>query len=359
MERAVDAERLKATSMLVFSKLEGAVTAAMVHLGDRLGLYGALAAADGPLTPADLAVRTGLSERWVAEWLANQAAAGLLDHDGEGARYSITPEVAAVLADADSPAFGAGSFRQLPSLIGVVDRLPETFRTGIGYGYDTFGVDGAAGIEASFAPWYRHFLVPVALPLLDGVVERLEAGAQAADIGCGAGRAVLTMAAAFPASTFHGYDISQHALDRAEAARTEAGAANAVFHDPRRQPLPDDGSMALVTAFDCLHDMSDPAAMAAGVRAALDDDGVWLLVDIKARESFAENLAKNPMAALMYGMSVLSCLPSSTDRPGGAGLGTLGLTEPVARSLAADAGFTRFRRLPLDHPINAFYEIRP
>jgi SAM-dependent methyltransferase len=167
------------------------------------------------------------------------------------------------------------------------------------------------------------------------------------------------MAEAFPTSEFHGYDISRLALERAGRRRGECGLTNAHFHDARDEPLPADGSVDLVTTFDCIHDMTHPQQVMEAIRAALRDDGVWLLVDMKARDSFAENAAKNPMAALMYGVSVLSCLSSSLSEPGGAGLGTLGLPESRARAMAEEAGFTRFRRLDVEHPINAFYEVRP
>ena len=272
----------------------------------------------------------------------------------------MTPEAVAVLADADHPANGIGMFYRLPQTMQVLEKLAESFRTGIGLDYDAFGPEGAAGIERSFGPWYRNFLVPVGLPALDGVVDRLEAGAVAADIGCGAGVAVLTMAAAFPRSTFHGYDISKHALDRAERSRSDRGLDERRCSTTRvSDAIPSDGSLDLITTFDCIHDMTDPAGMMDTIRAAIAPDGVWFLVDIKGRDTFAENIAKNPLAPLMYGVSVLSCMSSALSEPGGAGLGTLGFPESLARSMTADAGFTRFRKLPLDHPVNAFYEVRP
>ena len=167
------------------------------------------------------------------------------------------------------------------------------------------------------------------------------------------------MANAFPASHFSGYDISRYALDRAEERLAEAAIPNATFHDPREHPMPDDHSVDLVTTFDCLHDMTDPQGMMVAIRRAIADDGTWLLVDIKARDTFAENVEKNPMAPLMYGISVLSCMSSALSEPGGAGLGTLGLPASKAEAMAREAGFTRFRKLAVDHPVNAFYEIRP
>jgi SAM-dependent methyltransferase len=355
----VDPDKLKAFSFLVFSKLEGAITAGMIHLGDRLGLYRALAEAEGPVTAAELAARTGLHERWVREWAHNQAAARIVHHDGDGTSFWLSPEGRAVLAAPHHPAFGMGMFHRLPRTMLTLEHLPESFATGLGYDYDAHGEEGAAGIERSFEPWYRNFLVPVALPALDGVVEKLGTGAVAADIGCGAGVAVCLMAEAYPASTFHGYDISQHALARAEERKARHGVANAHFHDPRERPLPADHSVDLVTTFDCIHDMTHPMEMMHAIREAIADDGVWLLVDIKARDTFAENVQKNPMASMMYGISVMSCMASALSAPDGAGLGTLGLPESKAREMTEAAGFTRFRRLDIDHSLNAFYEVRP
>jgi 2-polyprenyl-3-methyl-5-hydroxy-6-metoxy-1,4-benzoquinol methylase len=353
-----DAEAIQRFSFLLFTKLEGAVTSGMVHLGDRLGLYRALADAPSPLSTAELADRCELDERWVREWAYNQAAAHLIDADEEE-RLSLRPEAAAVLADPDHAAFGMGLFHRLPQTMAALEDMPESFRTGVGRDYDAAGPEGAVGIERSFEPWNRAHLLPTVLPALDGVTAKLEAGAEMVDVGCGAGGLALLVAEAFPASRVRGYDISRHALDRAEERRQEVGLANVSFHDPRESPLPSDGSVDLVTTFDCLHDMTDPAGMAGAIRAAVADDGTWLLVDIKAHDTFARNAEKNPMAALMYGISVLSCMSSALSEPGGAGLGTLGLPPSKAEALARAAGFTRFRRLDIDHPVNAFYEIRP
>ena len=178
-------------------------------------------------------------------------------------------------------------------------------------------------------------------------------------VGCGAGVALIEMARAFPASRFYGYDISQHALERAHENLHEAGISNVAFHDVREEPLPEKGDFSLITCFDCLHDMTDPVSVISSIRGALADDGAWLLVDIKAKETYEENVERNPMAALMYGTSVLTCLSSALSEPGGLGLGTLGLHEGLARQLAAEAGFSSFEPLDVKHPINAFYLIRP
>ncbi len=355
---SADIDALKLYSFQVFSKLEGAVTAGMIHLGDQLGLYAAMNAAGEPLSTDELAERTGLNERWVREWAHNQAAAKLITIDDEH-RFGLTPEAAAVLATPDHPYYGMGSFHRLPQTMQALEHVRESFRTGIGHDYDSHGPQGAVGIERSFEPWSNANLLPVVLPALDGVVERLRAGATVVDVGCGAGSAVLLMAAAFPNSTFYGYDISQYALQRAAHKLSASGLGNVSFHDPRNSPMATDHSADLITTFDCIHDMTQPQQMMNAIRSVIKPDGVWLLVDIKALDTFEQNARKNPMASLMYGISVLSCMSSALSEPGGEGLGTLGLPESRARSMAETAGFTQFRRLDIEHGINAFYEVRP
>ena len=363
----VNPDALKMFSFLLFSKLEGAVTSAMVHLGDHLGLYKTLAQSNSPMTTAQLAHSTGLHERWVREWCYNQASARLISFATSPSTppsvsddtFFLSPEQCAVLADDQHPAFGMGMFHRLPQTMNAVTRMPESFRTGLGHDYDSHGPEGAVGIERSFEPWTNANLVGTVLPKLDGAVDALTNGCRVADVGCGAGGAVLLMARAFPNSSFVGYDISTYALDRAHQRLTESQLTNACFADPRVTPLPNDHSLDVVTTFDCIHDMTHPAQMMRSIRESLTDDGIWLLVDIKAHDTFALNATKNPMAPLMYGVSVLSCMSSALSTPDGAGLGTLGLSAGTAEQMARDAGFSRFRRLDVDHAVNAFYEIRP
>jgi len=345
----------------VFSKLEGAFTAGMIHLGDRLGLYRAMAGSERPMTSQELADHAELHERWVREWLSNQAAANLieLDSSGDVDRFSLSGEGRAVFASPEHPAFGMGMFHRLPVTMGALELMPEAFASGIGHDYDSHGPEGAEGIERSFEPWNNANLLRKVLPAMDGVVEQLRAGVSVADVGCGAGGAVLLMAEAFPHSKFVGYDISQHALDRANDKLAESGLANARFEDPRTDPMPSDGTVDIVTSFDCIHDMAHPQPVIEAIRAALGDDGHWLLVDIRAAETLADNIEANPMAALLYGVSVLACMSSALSEPDGVGLGTLGLPASKAEGMARAAGFTRFATLDVQHPMNAFYEIRP
>jgi SAM-dependent methyltransferase len=354
----VDPDKLKLYSYQLFTKLDGAVTAGMIHLGDQLGLYTAMRDAGRPLSTDELAAATGTIERWVREWAFNQAASKMIDVHPDGT-FSLSPEAAVVLADRDHPAFGMGMFHRLPQTMKALEHVRDSFRTGVGHDYDSHGPEGAVGIERSFEPWNKAFLVPVVLPELEGVVAKLEAGAAVADVGCGAGSAVLLMAQTYPKSTFTGYDISQHALDRARTKLDASGLSNAAFHDPRNMRLPGDGSLDLVCTFDCIHDMAHPQPVIEAIHSSLRPDGTWLLVDIKALDTFEENARKNPMASLMYGISVLSCMSSALSEPDGLGLGTLGLPESRAQQMASAAGFTRFRRMAVDHSVNAFYEIRP
>lgn len=355
-DKAPDPQQLTRKVALLAGMMTGAHVALMITLGLRLGLYRTLASA-GAVTSDDLARLTSLQERWLREWLRGQAAAAILEYRGDE-RFELSPEVAALLGDEDSLSYMGGNFASLPLRAGRLHDLPQAFRTGIGFTWDDRGVEGAASTEGLFRNWYRHVLVPVALPMLDGLVQRLAGGAKTADLGCGTGIALLEMARAFPKSAFHGYDISAHALARAAEHRAAAGVTNVTFHNATTNPLPGDASFDFITTFDCLHDMTHPDAAVHAIRTAIKPDGVWLIADINGAPTFEEQLA-NAQTPLFYAMSVLSCMSSSLSEPGGAGLGTLGLPEPAMRALVESAGFTRFRRIDLPHPINAFYEVRP
>ncbi|NDG11470.1 MAG: methyltransferase domain-containing protein, partial [Actinobacteria bacterium] len=221
---SIDPDKLKLFSFILFSKLEGAVTSGMVHLGDRLGLYRALANATEPLTTAQLAAYNQASAKLIS-FASLRSNPPVIDDD----TFFLTPEQRAVLADESHPAFGMGMFHRLPQTMESLKRLPETFRTGLGYDYDSHGPEGAVGIERSFEPWNLANLLPVVLPAIPGLPDRLAAGATVADVGCGAGGAVLRMAREYPASRFVGYDISKHALARANERLIESALTNARF----------------------------------------------------------------------------------------------------------------------------------
>jgi 2-polyprenyl-3-methyl-5-hydroxy-6-metoxy-1,4-benzoquinol methylase len=336
--------------------LSGAAVSALIHIGDQLGLYRALRDA-GPSTSQELAARARLDERWVREWLHGQAATGLVRRTADG-RFELTAEQAAVLADEADPAFAAGGFALMFSLFQRWERLHESFRTGRGVPYNQLGADHARAEGRFSAPWMRAHLVPVMLPGLDGVTAQLALGAKAADVGCGSGKALLEMARAYPRSQFHGYDSSELAIRFARENLAASGLANVTFHHAPAAGLPRDASFDFILTWDCLHDLTDPAGAIRAIRKAIKPDGTWLIVDINGVPT-PEGNDGHPLAGLLYGFSVLDCLGCGTSAEGGAGLGTLGFPEPVARRMTAEAGFTRFTVRDFGNPLNSFYELRP
>ena len=286
--RRPDPDKLKEFAKHVFGALEGAMTFAMIYLGDRLGLYRALWRR-APLTSEELAARTGLHERWLREWLYAAGRRGHARVHRRRGRFAL---------DARGRASCSPTRATRRSAAGCSRRCRRRSRWSSGCPRRSAAASDStttrsargrrAGVERGFAPWYRALLVPMALPRVAGVVPALERGARVADVGCGARRRAARDGEGVPdARDFHGYDISQHALARAEANRRAAGVDNVAFHDARREPLPDDASFDFVTTFDCLHDMTDPGARRCGdPRARSRDDGTWLIADIKARDSY-------------------------------------------------------------------------
>lgn len=352
----LDPEETEAVADRALGYLSGAAISAMVYLGDQLGLYRALRGA-GALTPAELADRSGLNERWVAEWLHGQASAGLVHHVG-GTTFELSIEQAAVLANDDDPVCIAGGFALVFPLLQRWEQLFESFRTGRGVPYNDLGADHAVGESRFSGPWMRANLVPVILPGLDGVTAKLAAGAKVADVGCGAGGALREMAKAYANSQFHGYDSSELAIGLAQEHAGRSGLANVAFHHAAAASLPPDGSFDFVLTWDCLHDMTDPAEAIHAIRRAIKPDGTWLIVDINGGPRPQDNY-DHPLAGLLYAVSVLDCLSCGTSRDNGAALGTLGFPEPIAREMTAAAGFSRFRVRDFGNPLNSFYEVRP
>lgn len=339
----------------VWSYKQGEMVSLFIHLGDRLGLYRAMRGA-GPLTAAELAERTGLHERWLLEWLRGQGAAGLVAwHDDD--RFELTDAAAAVLADEQGSLFFAAGAFGTPATPDFVDDLADAFRTGLGLPYDRQGPAGAHRTERMLGPWTRLALVPRILPALDGVVAKLEAGGVVADVGCGAGVAVVALAERFPRSHIHGYDISRHAIERARQLVADAQLDNVTLHLAGADTLPAEATFDLVLTLDCLHDMTNPTETMAAIRRSIRPDGTWLVKDIRCAPRAKDNLA-NPMAAMMYGFSIASCMSSALSEPDGAGLGTLGLHPELLAQLCAEAGFSRFQIHDFDEPANLYYEVR-
>ncbi|MEZ4864341.1 MAG: class I SAM-dependent methyltransferase [Caldilineaceae bacterium] len=338
----------------VIGLFTGHAVTMMVHMGDRLGLYAALRE-QGALSAAELAGRTGLQERWLLEWLRDQAAAGLVAHHGDE-RFALSPAGAAVLADPSSPFYLAGFFNSLvpPS---TLDRIAEAFSTGIGMSYEEHGKNCACTMKRMFAP--SHALLPMFLGRVDGLAERLQAGIQVLDVGCGVGGALCELAQAFPNSTFTGYDASPTAIEIARSDTAQLGLTNVTYQVRRGEGLPAESKYDLVLTLDCLHDMTYPQRTLQAIRGCIRPDGVLVIKDIRCSDSVEENLG-NPLSPLLYGLSVIYCMSSALSEPDGAGLGTMGFNPVVAKMMTATAGFTQFQQLEIEEdPFNFFYAVRP
>jgi ubiquinone/menaquinone biosynthesis C-methylase UbiE len=332
----------------------GATAAAgSVVIGDRLGLYRALA--ERPQRPADLAATTGTAPRYVEEWLRGQAAGGYVEYHADDDTYSMTEEQAFALTDPDGPVFVPGAFQLVLGTLRAEQVVTEAFRTGDGLGWHQHDEDVFAGCERFFRPGYSANLVASWLPALDGIQEKLRAGARVADVGCGHGASTLLMAAEYPQSTFVGSDYHGDSIDRARKRATDAGLDGRVTFEITSAQSFNGGPYDLVTTFDSLHDMGDPLGAAKHIRDALRPDGAWMIVEPFAGESVVDNL--NPIGRVYYSLSTFLCVPNALSQSGGYALGAQAGEEPIRR-LTADAGFGRFRRVT-ETPFNIVYEARP
>lgn len=338
-------------------KLSGDAAAAAgglsVAIGDRLGLYAAMSGA-GPLTATELAERTGLVERYLEEWLAVQAGLDYVEYDPATRRFTLPDEHAAVLSDENSPTFLAGVFPVLRSIYATEDDLITAFRVGGGVGWDEHSDPLYRGTARLFRPGYRVNIVDVWLPALDGMVKRLQRGARVLDLGCGFGYSTMIMARAFPKSTFVGIDYHAPSIDAASKACAEAGLADRLSFEVAGASNFRGGGFDLVTCYDCLHDMGDPEGVARRVRAALVDDGTWMIVEPAASGRLEENF--HPIGRFFLAASLAICLPSAMAQHGSRALGNHSGEEAV-RKIVSDAGFSRWTRVA-DSPINAVYEAR-
>ncbi len=350
----IDQEALKKYSFAVWSYKQGEVVSALIHLGDRLGLFHAMAGV-GRVDSHTLGASTGLHERFVREWLNGMAAARLISRVDD--TYELSVEGAAVLADEEGAVtFSAGAFRGGFSP-DTLDAIAESFRTGVGITYEQQGPSAAAGLARMTGPWTRHALVSTLLPRLDGVVDKLNNAARVVDIGCGAGVTTCTLAESFPNSTVVGYDPSTTAVSQAQELAGSKGLDNVEFIAAGGEDVPDDASADLVLTFDCLHDMPRPDITMEAIRKTIKSDGSWVIKDIRSNGDWDRD-KRNPLLAMFYGFSVTSCLQSAMSEPGGMGLGTLGLHEAKAREMTAAAGFGRFTTHDIAEPANQYYEVK-
>jgi 2-polyprenyl-3-methyl-5-hydroxy-6-metoxy-1,4-benzoquinol methylase len=334
--------------------LGGAASVAMVRIGDALGLYKALHA-KGPMDSGELAAAVGGSERYLREWLAQQAASNYLAYDPSTRKFSLPAEQAMVFAVEESPVYLMGAFDLMASMVENQPKVEAAFRTGGGVAWGDQGTCLFCAVARFFRPSYHNGLVGAWLPALDGVVAKLERGAKVADIGCGHGWSTVMMAKAFPNSHFVGYDFHPASIEAARAHAASHGAAGNVAFEVGTAKDFAAGGLDLVTFFDCLHDMGDPQGAAAHVRKALKSDGTWMVVEPMAGDSIEANL--NPVGRLYYAASTMVCVPTSLSQEVGTALGAQA-GEAKLREVISAGGFRSVRRAT-ETPFNMILEARP
>ena len=350
---AIDTARLDAFMGNFVRDIGAVMHAATVVVGDQLGLYKALAAG-GPMRADELARRTETDARYLLEWLSAQAASGYVDYDPATQRFALNDEQAFALAEEGSPAFIPGAFQIGLAQFKAVPKIAAALRTGLGVGWHEHDAALFHGTERFFRPGYAANLVSAWLPALDGIEDRLRAGARVADVGCGHGASTLIMAEAYPASSFTGFDYHAPSIDHARTAAHQAGLADrARFEVASAQAFPGQG-YDLVTVFDCLHDMGDPVGAAAHVRASLADGGSWMIVEPFAGDRLEDNL--NPVGRVFYSASTFICTPASRSQAVGRCLGAQA-GEARLREVVKAGGFTSFRRAA-ETPFNLIFEAR-
>ena len=351
---AIDVDKLQQFVFRAVDEVGATLNTALVVMGDRLGLYRALAGAGG-LSPAELAQRSGAAERYVREWLNAQAAGGYVEYDPDSGRYTLPPEQAIALTDSDSPAYLPGFFQIALGSVMDSPKIVEAARSGDGFGWHEHTHDVHEGCERFFRPGYNASLVADWLPALDGVVEKLERGAHVADVGCGHGASTILMAQAFPQSTFVGWDYHDGSIETARKRAHEAGVADRVSFQTAPAAAYSGTDYDLVTMFDCLHDMGDPVGAARHVRSTLKPDGTWMIVEPNAGDRVEDNL--NPIGRAYYAFSTLLCTPASLSQEVGLALGAQA-GEARIHDVVQAGGFGGFRRAA-ETPFNLVFEARP
>ena len=350
----IDEGRLNQLIGQMVSDLGGASSVAMVRIGDALGLYKALHA-KGAMTAAELGSSVGAHERYVREWLSNQAASNYLTYDPATRKFSLSGEQAMVFAVDDSPVYMLGGFDLMAAMLANQPKVEKAFRTGEGVAWGEQAGCMFCAVARFFRPGYHNNLVGSWLPALDGVVDKLTRGAQVADVGCGHGWSTVMMAKAFPNSHFVGYDFHPGSIEAARAHADSHGVFENVRFEVGTARDYSATGLDLVTFFDCLHDMGDPAGAAAHVRRSLKSDGSWMIVEPMAGDSLEQNL--NPVSRLFYAASTMICVPTSLSQEVGSALGAQA-GEARLREVITAGGFTKMRRAT-ETPFNMILEARP
>jgi SAM-dependent methyltransferase len=331
-----------------------AINTALVLIGDRLGLYKAMAGA-GPMTPAEVAAKTGTVERYVREWLSAQAAGGYVTYDAATQKFTLPDEQAMALAVENSPAFIPGAYQLIASVILDEPKIRTAFKTGAGVGWHEHDFNLFEGTERFFRPGYSAHLISEWIPALDDVVAKLQNGATVADVGCGYGVSTILMAQAYPKSRFFGFDCHTPSVDWARASAVKAGVGDRVTFSTASAKTFPGKEYDLVACFDCLHDMGDPVGASAHVRDSLCPDGTWMIVEPYAKDRLEDNL--NPVGRIYYAASTMICTPASLSQEVGLGLGAQA-GEGRLKEVVMKGGFSRFRRAT-ETPFNLILEARP
>jgi SAM-dependent methyltransferase len=350
----VNEAKLHEFVMKAVGEMGAAMNAALIIIGDKLGLYKAMAGA-GPMTSAEVAAKTKTTERYVREWLSAQAAGGFVTYDEASGKFTLPPEQAMALADEQSPVFLPGFFEIVSACIKDEPKVTEAFRSGKGLGWHEHDHCLFAGTERFFRPNYRAHLISEWIPALGDTLAKLKAGARVADVGCGLGTSTILMAEEYPKSNFVGFDYHPQSIEMARAAASKAGVSDRVkFEVAKAKDYPGKGYQ-LVAFFDCLHDMGDPEGAARHVLETLDPDGMWMIVEPFAHDKLQDNL--NPIGRVFYGASTMLCTPASLSQEVGLGLGAQAGEGRLSKILK-NAGFSRVRRAA-ETPFNIVLEARP
>ncbi len=350
----IDEAKLNEFMGKALGDMGAAINTSLILIGDRLGLYKAMAGS-GPMTPAEVAAKTGTCERYVKEWLSAQAAGGYVTFDAASEKFTLPDEQALALAVDGSPAFIPGAYQIIAATVIDEPTLRAAFQSGDGVGWHEHNCNLFEGTERFFRPGYAANLVSSWIPALEGVEAKLEAGASVADVGCGHGASTILMAQAFPRSKFVGFDYHGPSIEHARAAAQKAGVSDrATFEVAASKDFPGQ-DYDLIAFFDCLHDMGDPVGASAHVRSVLKPDGTWMIVEPFASDRTEENM--NPIGRVFYSASTLICTPASRAQEVGLALGAQA-GEARLRDVVTKGGFTRFRRAT-ETPFNLILEARP
>jgi 2-polyprenyl-3-methyl-5-hydroxy-6-metoxy-1,4-benzoquinol methylase len=351
---APDRKKAAALTRQVGVDFGAALTVALAYVGDRLGIFKALA--DGrPMTSIQLAARAGLNERYIREWAATMAASGYLDYSAADETFRLNPEQATVLARDDNTFYMGGAFQYAVACYRQLSKLMESFERGGGVPFSDFGSDIVEAIERLFHSGYETWVAQEWIPAVPDIHDRLIAGGEAAEVGCGAGQCLIPVAKAYPNSRFFGFDVDQTSIDRARRKADQAGVAGRVsFERIAAEQLTFDGRFDLAMAFNCIHDMARPRQVLATICRLIKPDGAALWSEARAADSLEDNL--NPQARTMFASSTMHCMTVSLAQ-GGEGLGSV-IGEAKARAMAREAGFSRFERLPVKNPIHQIFLMR-